>query len=72
MSKFVENLKKMFTTGQLVFAAFFVVAFVIAMYIAYGRDKSLHQKMYKGSYKVLIGFFLFIAVLFVIKVYLKR
>ena len=71
MSKFVENLKNMFTTGQWIFAALFFIAFVIAMYFAYGKDKALHQKMYKGSYKILIGFFIFIALLFAIKVLSK-
>ncbi len=57
----------MFTTGQLIFAAFFFVAFVIAAYFAYGKDKAIHQKMYKGNYKILIGFLIFITLLFVIK-----
>jgi hypothetical protein len=71
MSKFVENLRKMFTTGQWVFAALFFIAFVIAIYFSYGKDKALHQKFYKGSYKVLIGFLLFIVLLFIIKYVLK-
>jgi hypothetical protein len=62
----------MFTTGQWIFAALFFVAFVIAASFAYGKDKVLHQKMYKGSYKILIGFILFIAILFFIKIYLKH
>jgi len=62
----------MFTTGQWIFAALFFIGFVIAMYFAYGRDKSLHQKVYKGSYKVLIAFLLFIVLLFVIKVTMKH
>lgn len=62
----------MFTTGQWVFAALFFVAFVIAAYFAYGKDKALHNKFYKGSYKVLIAFLLFIALLFVIKVTMKH
>lgn len=62
----------MFSTGQLIFAAIFFICFVIAMYIAYGKDKSLHQKFYKGSYKILIGFIIFILLLFVIKIFFKR
>jgi hypothetical protein len=42
------------------------------MFIAYGKDKALHQKFYKGSYKIVIGFLLFIAALFVIKIFLKH
>ncbi|HOD10187.1 MAG TPA: hypothetical protein PLH25_05470 [Flavobacterium sp.] len=62
----------MFTTGQWIFAALFLVAFIIVMYFAYGKDKALHQKFYKGSYKILIGFLLFVAVLFLIKFFFKR
>jgi len=62
----------MFTKGQLIFAALFFVAFVIAAYFAYGKDKALHQKEYKGSYKILIGFLLFVSLLFVIKIVTKH
>jgi cytochrome bd-type quinol oxidase subunit 1 len=62
----------MFTTGQWIFAALFFVAFVIAAYFAYGKDKALHQKVYKGSYKILIGFIVFIILLFVIKFTMKH
>jgi len=72
LPKFVEKLENMFTTGQWVFAGFFVVAFVIAMIYAYGKDKALHNKFYKGNYKILLGFFAFILLLFLIKIFLKR
>jgi cytochrome bd-type quinol oxidase subunit 1 len=62
----------MFTTGQWIFAALFFVAFVIAAYFAYGKDKALHNKVYKGSYKILIAFILFIVMLFVIKLFMKH
>jgi threonine/homoserine/homoserine lactone efflux protein len=72
LPKFVEKLKNMFTTGQWIFAGFFVVAFVIAMIYAYGKDKALHNKFYKGNYKILLGFFGFILLLFLIKIFLKH
>jgi hypothetical protein len=62
----------MFTTGQWIFAALFFVAFIIATYYAYGKDKALHNKEYKGSYKILIAFILFIVMLFVIKLFMKH
>lgn len=62
----------MFTQGQWIFASFFVVAFIIAMIYVYRKDISLHRLHYKGAFKVLIGFLVFIALLFVIKIYLKR
>jgi hypothetical protein len=62
----------MFSKGQWVFASFFVVAFVIVMVYAYTRDKELHKKFYNGSYKVLVGFILFILLLFLIKIFFKH
>ncbi|MDI1255385.1 MAG: hypothetical protein PSV16_04730 [Flavobacterium sp.] len=62
----------MFSTGQLIFAACFFVTFVIVMIYAYRKDIMLHRKFYKGNYKILIGFLLFIGLLFVIKVYFKH
>lgn len=62
----------MFSQGQLLFAAYFFVAFVIAMIFAYRKDASLHQIFYKGNYKILIGFGLFIGLLFLIKIFFKR
>ncbi|HSI70781.1 MAG TPA: hypothetical protein VK941_11145 [Gillisia sp.] len=57
----------MFSTGQLIFAALFFVAFVIVIFFSYRKDIVLHKKYYKGSTYVLIGFIVFIILLFVIK-----
>ena len=57
----------MFSKGQLIFAGLFFIAFVIAITYSYKKDILIHQKVYKGSYKILIGFLIFIALLFVIK-----
>jgi len=62
----------MFTTGQLYFAAFFIVVFVAVMIYVYRKDLPLHKKHYKGSYWILIGFLTFIGLLFVIKEFLKN
>jgi len=62
----------MFSQGQLVFAACFFVAFVIAMIYAYRKDAKLHKVFYKGNFKILIGFILFIVILFLIKIFFKR
>lgn len=72
MSKFVENLKKMFTSGQITFGVIFFIVFVVVMYFSYRHDKALHQKFYKGNYKVLLFFVFFVALLFVMKFFLKR
>ncbi|PXY45947.1 hypothetical protein [Flavobacterium hydrophilum] len=62
----------MFSQGQLIFAVCFFIAFVIVMVFAYRKDLALHKIFYKGNYKVLIGFLLFIFILFLIKFFFKR
>jgi hypothetical protein len=57
----------MFSTGQWIFAGFFLIAFSAVMIYSYTKDKQLHKKHYKRSYLVLIGFLTFIAVLLLIK-----
>ena len=62
----------MFSTGQLIFAAAFFVVFVVVIAFSYRKDIALHKKYYKGSLFVLLGFIVFIILLFVIKEFLKR
>jgi hypothetical protein len=62
----------MFTTGQWIFAACFFVIFIIAMIFSYRKDARLHSIFYKGNYKILIAFLLFIGLLFVIKIFFKH
>lgn len=57
----------MFTTGQLAFAAFFVVMFTIALIFVYRIDLKVHKQYYKRTYLILLAFLSFIALLFVIK-----
>lgn len=61
----------MFTQGQWIFAAFFVVAFISIMIFSYKRDKKLHKKYYRGSVFILLGFLAFILILFIMKLFLK-
>lgn len=62
----------MFSRGQIIFAILFLIAFIAAAIFVYRKDKSLHRQHYKGSYRVLIGFLLFIAFLFWMKTILKH
>ncbi|TBW26514.1 hypothetical protein [Gramella sp. KN1008] len=62
----------MFSTGQLIFAGLFVIAFIIVMIFSYRKDTRLHKKYYKGSIYVLIGFIVFILLLFFIKTQLNH
>lgn len=59
----------MFSQGQMIFGVLFFIAFVITAIFMYRKDIATHKLYYKGSYKVLIGFLLFIAALFAIKIY---
>ncbi|MFD0861168.1 hypothetical protein ACFQ1M_03025 [Sungkyunkwania multivorans] len=61
----------MFSTGQLIFAAFFIVAFTVVMIFTYRKDLKLHKKYYKGSIWILVLIIAFIFVLFGIKELLK-
>lgn len=72
MLTFAKNNEAMFSQGQLIFAAIFVIVFIIVAIFVYKRDAALHSQVYKGSYKVLIGFLLFIAFLFIVKIFLKK
>ncbi len=62
----------MFSTGQLIFAALFVVAFTIFVILSYKKDKKLHEKNYQGVKWVGIIFIIFILILFIIKYLFKN
>lgn len=62
----------MFSTGQLIFAAFFILAFSIVLVLSYKKDKNLHRKNYKGVKWVGIVFVLFVIILFGLKYLLKN
>ncbi|HLW63452.1 MAG TPA: hypothetical protein VKY33_08635 [Flavobacterium sp.] len=62
----------MFSQGQIIFAAIFLVVFIVAMIAMYRKDAVLHQRYYKGSIWVLVAFLLFIGVLFMLKSVLKN
>lgn len=61
----------MFTTGQLIFAVLFFIAFVVVIFFSYRKDLKLHRKYYKGTLFILLGFLLFIALLFALKTALQ-
>ncbi|NER15447.1 hypothetical protein GWK08_18480 [Leptobacterium flavescens] len=61
----------MFSTGQWAFAIFFVIAFIAVMLFSYRKDKNLHLKYYKGTKWILLGFILFVIILFIIKFLIK-
>ena len=61
----------MFSTGQLGFAIFFVIEFIAIIIYSYRKDLPLHKKYYKGSYRVLLGFLVFIALLVAAKFAIK-
>ena len=62
----------MFSSGQIVFAILFIIGFAIIMILSYRKDKRLHQKNYKGVKWVGVSFVIFVILLFVLKVLLKK
>ncbi len=62
----------MFSTGQWVFALLFLISFISIAFFVYRKDAKIHQQHYKGSYKVVWGFIIFIILLFIMKIFLKR
>ena len=62
----------MFSQGQLIFGALFLIVFIAVIIFSYLKDKTIHDVFYKKSYIILLFFFLFIAILFVIKTVLKN
>jgi heme/copper-type cytochrome/quinol oxidase subunit 2 len=56
----------MFSSGQLIFAVFFVIAFTIAMIYTYRKDLKLHQVHYKNIYIVVLTVIAIIALFTVI------
>ena len=57
----------MFSFGQLIFAGFFLVTFILIVTFSYRTDKKLQPNYYKGSYKILISFFIAFSALLLIK-----
>lgn len=58
----------MFSTGQLYFALFFVIAFFMVIVWSYKGDKKRNHNYFKGSYKILVVFVALLLLLFLIKV----
>lgn len=52
----------MFSKGQLIFAALFIIAFTILMIWSYKKDIKIHKKYYKNTFIILIAIFLIIAI----------
>lgn len=62
----------MFSQGQVIFGILFAIVFIITIVISYRKDANLHKIFYKGNYKILVGFLVFIGMLFLIKIFLKH
>ena len=52
----------MFSKGQLIFAALFIVVFTIAMIWSYRKDIKIHKKYYKNTFIIIITIFIVIAI----------
>ena len=58
----------MLTTGKMIFAAFFVIVFVIGMLWAYRKDSFINKMHFKGASKILV---ITILVLLLMLIYVK-
>ncbi len=61
----------MFSTGQLIFAVLFAIAFIAVMIYTYRKDLKLHKQNYKGTLWVLLAFLAFIGFIVAIKIIFK-
>lgn len=62
-----------FTTGRIIFAVLFVIAFVIMMIFSYKKDAKNNQKYYKNTaLYVAVGIIATIGLLFLSKYLLKH
>lgn len=57
----------MFSTGQWIFAGFFLIVFTFIIIKSYKKDRKLHERNYKGVIWVGTVFVIFVILLFVIK-----
>jgi pilus assembly protein TadC len=55
----------MLTTGKMIFAAFFVLVFVIAMLWAYRKDSFINKMHFKGASKILVITILVLLLMFI-------
>jgi membrane protein CcdC involved in cytochrome C biogenesis len=57
----------MFSSGQLLFALFFIIVFTIITIWSYRKDRAQNPVYFKGSVWVLAGFLIFIGLLLFLK-----
>jgi hypothetical protein len=57
----------MFSFGQLIFALCFTVGFTLIVIFSYRSDKKTQANYFKGTYKILIVFFIAFSALVLIK-----
>ncbi len=62
----------MFSKGQLIFAILFAISFILVIVFSYRKDRTLHQRNFRGVRWVLITFVAFVIILFIIKYTLKN
>jgi hypothetical protein len=60
----------MFSAGQINFAIFFIIVFIITVFLMYKKDLKQLKTQYKGIYWVLLLFLTFVGLLFLIKHYI--
>jgi len=61
-----------FSSGQLIFAAFFVVTFTFIIIYSYRKDRKNQEEYFKGSFKIILFMLGLLFSLFLIKVYTQK
>tara|TARA_B110000444_G_scaffold261151_1_gene311460 strand:+ start:11036 stop:11224 length:189 start_codon:yes stop_codon:yes gene_type:complete len=62
----------MFSSGQLLFAVFFVIIFSTIIFYSYKRDKKDQEEYFKGSFKIILFMIGLVLSLFLIKIYTQK
>ena len=62
----------MFSTDQWIFAAIFLIAFIVILVFSYRKDLRQNRTYFKNAIWILVGFIVFILLILVLKLLLKN
>ena len=62
----------MFSSGQLIFGAFFVIAFTFIIIYSYRKDRKHQKEYFNGSFKIILFMIGLVFSLFLIKVFTQK
>jgi len=62
----------MFSTDQWIFAAIFLIAFIVILVFSYRKDLRQNRTYFKNAIWILVGFIVFILLILALKLLLKN